>query len=64
MIAPPDSLLIPCTIDKPPSDLSKPNLVKAWISQTTNLGDCNEQLQGIRTWKRNILEKDIGNDKE
>jgi len=46
-------------MDKPPSDLSKPTLVKAWISQTSNLGDCNTQLQGIRIWKQTMLKERI-----
>lgn len=51
VLAPPDSLLIDCPIDKPPSSLDKPALVNAWNSQTINLGNCNVKLGELREWK-------------
>lgn len=51
MLAPPDSLLIDCPVDKPPEDMSKGSLVNAWNNQTINLGNCNVKLGELRTWK-------------
>ena len=56
VLAPPDNLTILCSIDKPPKDLSKDSLVKAWTSQTINLGNCNKQVKGIKEWKQKVLE--------
>ena len=47
-------LLIPCDINPPPSSLDKDVLIKAWVVQTSNLGACNEQLQGIREWNERM----------
>ena len=65
--APPDSLILDCPIDEPPSltgfyELDVPIMVKAWISQTLNLGICNVDKQGLREWKENLkkISKDGG----
>lgn len=55
VLAPPDSLLINCTIDKPPPATATDELVKAWISQTINLANCNITKEELRQWKSRAL---------
>lgn len=51
MLAPPEPLTSNTKVDQPPAKpLSKKVLVKAWISQTSNLEQCNVDKQGIREW--------------
>lgn len=56
-IAPPSNLTAQCVIDKPPTDLTTPTLVKAWTSQTINDGDCNKKVTGLKEWIDNTLKE-------
>lgn len=55
VLAPPDSLLINCVIDRPPPDTMTDTMVKAWVSQTINLGNCNVTKEELRQWKEKTL---------
>ncbi len=55
---PPDTLLIECPINPPPDNLEKDSLVKAWNSQTANLGACNNQIEGIKEWKKEVQKEE------
>lgn len=55
--APPSNLTTECTIDKPPTDLSKDSLVKAWDSQTMNVGDCNNKNAALRDWANKVIKE-------
>lgn len=62
---PPDSLLLDCKVDQPPEltgfpQLDEVILVKAWISQTLNLGICNVDKKGSREWKQKVQKIESG----
>ena len=64
---PPDTLLIKCEITKPgvskeeyialTTDAKEAALTDLTISLYGDLKACNKQLEGIRNWKKNILDK-------
>ena len=56
-IVPPSSLMLECKIDEPPLDVSPDVMTGAWISQTKNLINCNNEIKGMKDWKEKATKK-------
>lgn len=55
VVAPQDSWLLDCPVEKPPTEIEKKAMTKAYIKQTYNLHSCNADKQALREWKRETL---------